>query len=140
MKIGVSTWHTLISQQKRIRSYLYSYIKDYGYNYIYKIFQLVITLFTRKKSSIDLLLKIVMIFDFLCTLDSKPLQKYKKPKFKFRDRSLFSKYDLFFREDCKPKITQKVIEIVAFFPGSLQQTQKTLNKMKLSVVIYMKKC
>ena len=58
--------------------------------------------------------KNVKISYFLSILYSKPLRKFRKPKFRVADRDRISKYDWPFRKGYKPQFTKEVIEIVPF--------------------------
>ena len=89
-------------------------MEDYGYKYIHKLPQFVITLNSRRNSSIDMRPNTVKNCDFMSILYSKRLREYKKPTFKTGDRVRISKYDLPFRKGYKPQFTRWVFENVAF--------------------------
>ena len=98
---------------RSLKNILYRYIEDFGYKYIHKLSQFIITLNSRRNSSIDMRPKTVKNSDFMSLLYSKPLREYKKPTFKIGNRVRISKYDLPFRKGYKPQFTSKVFEIVA---------------------------
>ena len=87
-------------------------MEDFGYKYIHKLPQFIITLNSRRNSSIDLRPNTVKNCDFMSILHSRPLREFKKPTFKINDRVRNSKYDLPFRKGYKPQFTLKVFEIV----------------------------
>ena len=102
--------------ERTIRSWkniLYRYMEDFGYKYIHKLPQFIITLNSRRNSLIDIRPNAVKNCDFVSILYSKPLREFKKPTFKIGDRVRISKYDLPFRKGYKPQFTQEVFEIVA---------------------------
>ena len=92
---------------------LYRYLEDNGYRYIQKLTQFVTTLNSRRNCAVDLIPKNVENSDFLSIPYSKPLRKFRKLKFKIRDKVRISKYDLPFRKGYKPQFTKKIFEIVA---------------------------
>ena len=98
---------------RSLKNILYRYMEDFGYKYIHKLSKIIITLNTRKNSSIDMRPNTVKKCDFLSILYSKPLREFKKPTFKIGDRVRISKYDLPFRKGYKPPFTREVFEIVA---------------------------
>ena len=98
---------------RSLKNILYRYMEDNGYKYIHKMTQIVTTLKSRRKCLINLIPKNVKNSDFLSLLSSKPLQEFRKPKFKVGDRVRISNYDLLFRKGYKPKFTKEVFEIVA---------------------------
>ena len=98
---------------RSLKNILYRYMEDNGYKYIHKLTQFVTTLNSRRNCSTDLIPKNVKNADFLSILDSKPLRKFRRPKFEIGDRVRISKYDLPFRKGYKPQFTKKVFEIVA---------------------------
>ena len=63
---------------RSLKNLPYHYMKDYGYEYINKLSQLVTTLNSRKKCSIDLMPNNIRKLDFLSILYIRPLRKYKK--------------------------------------------------------------
>ena len=68
--------------ERRIRSVkniLYRYMEDYGHKYIHKLPQVVTTLISTEKCSIDLKPKNVKNSDLLSILYSKPLREDRKP-------------------------------------------------------------
>ena len=67
-----------------IENFLYCYKQDYGYKYIHMLPQLVTTLISRKKWSVDSKPKDVKVPDFLSILYNKPLREYRKPKCKIQ--------------------------------------------------------
>ena len=91
----------------------YRYMEDNGYKYNHKLTQFVTTLNSRRNCLIDLIPKNIKNSDFLSILYSKPLQDFRKPKFKVGDRVRISKYDLPFRRGYGPQFTTEVSEIVA---------------------------
>ena len=97
---------------RSLKSYLYRYMEDFGYNYIHKLPQLIITLNSRRNSSLYVRPNTVKNCDFMSILYSKPLQEFKKPTFKIGDRVRISKYD-FFCKGYKPQFTREVFKIVA---------------------------
>ena len=78
---------------RSLKNIIYRYMKDNGYKYIDKLTPFVTTLNSRRNCSIDLIPKIVKNSDFLSILYSKPLRKFRKPKFKIGDRVRISRYD-----------------------------------------------
>ena len=96
-----------------LKNILYRYMENNGQKYIHKVTYFVTTLNCRGNFSIDLILKNVKNSDFLSILYSKPLRKFRKPKFKVGDRVRNSKSDLPFRRGYKPQFTKEVVEIVA---------------------------
>ena len=88
-------------------------MEDNGYKYNHKLTQFGTKLNSRRNCSIDLISKNVKNSDFLSILYSKPPREFRKPKFKVGDRVRISKYDLPFKKDYKPHLTEGVFEIVA---------------------------
>ena len=88
-------------------------MEDFGYKYIHKLPHIIITLNSRKNSSIDVRPNTVKKCDFMSILYSKPLREFKKPTFKIGERVRISKYDLPFRKEYKPQFTREVFENVA---------------------------
>ena len=85
---------------RSLKNILYRYMEDhFGYKYQHKLHQFIITLNSRRNSSIDMRPNTVKNCDFMSTLYSKPLRKFQKPTFKIGDRVQISKYDLPFRKD-----------------------------------------
>ena len=95
------------------KNILYRYMEDFGYKYIHKLPQFIITLNSRRNSLIDMRPKTVKNCDFMSIIYSKPLREFKKPTFKIGDRVRISKYDLPFRKGYKPQFTREVFEIIA---------------------------
>ena len=108
---------------RSLKNILYRYMEDNGYKYIQKLTDFVTTLISRGNCSIDLISKNVKNSDFLSILYSKPLQEFRKPKFKVEDRGRILKYDLPFRKGYKPQFTKQVSEIVAISSKNLPNTQ-----------------
>ena len=77
---------------RSLKNILYRYMEDYGYKYIHKISRFSATMNSRNNRSIDKKPNHVKNSDFMSKLYSKPLRKYKKPKFGIGDRSRLSKY------------------------------------------------
>ena len=98
---------------RSLKNILYRYMEDFGYKYIHKLPQFIITLNSRKNSSIDMRPNTVKNCDSMSILYSKPLREFKKPTFKIVDRVRLSKYDLPFRKCYKPQFRREVFEIVA---------------------------
>ena len=98
---------------RSLKNILYRYMEDFGYKYIHKLPQFLITLNSRRNSSIDMRPNTVKNCDFMSILYSKHLREFKKPTFKIGDRVRISKYDLPFRKGYKPQFTREVCEIVA---------------------------
>ena len=96
-----------------LKNILYRYMEDCGYKYKHKLPQIILTLNSRRNSSIDMRPKTVENCDFMSILYSKHLREYKKLVFKNGDRVRISKYDLPFRKGYKPQFTGEVFEIVA---------------------------
>ena len=90
---------------RSLKNILYRYMEDYGYKYNHKLPQFIATMNSRNNRSKIMKPKLVKNSDFMSILYSKPLRKYKKPKFRIGDRVRISKYDLPFRKGYKPKIT-----------------------------------
>ena len=110
---------------RSLKNILYRYLEDNGYKYIHKLNQFVTSLKSRRNCSIDLIPKNIKNSDFLSILYSKPLRKFRKPKFNVGDRVRISKYDLPFRKRYKPQCTQEVFEIVA--PSSRKPPTYTIK-------------
>ena len=98
---------------RSLKNILYRYMEDFGYKYIHKLPQFIITLSSRRNSSIDMRPNTVKNCDLMSNLYSKPLREFKRPTFKIGDRVRISKYDLPFRIGYKPQFTREVFEIVA---------------------------
>ena len=98
---------------RSLKNILYRYMEDFGYKYIHKLPQFIVTLNSRRNSSIDMRPNTVKKCDFMSNLYIKPLREYKKPTFKTGDRVRISKYDLLFCKGYKPQSTREVFEIVA---------------------------
>ena len=98
---------------RSLKIILYRYMEDNGHKYIHKLTQFVTTLNSRRHCSIDLIPNNAKNSDFLSILYSKPLRKFRKPKFRVGDRGCISKYDLPFSKVYKPQFTKEVFEIVA---------------------------
>ena len=130
---GIQVYSTMsetkaVFEERTIRSLkniLYRYMEDYGYNYIHKPPQFIITSNSRRNISIDMRPTTVKNCDFMSILYSKPLRKYKKPTFKTEDRLRISKYDLPFRKCYKPQCARAVFEIVAI---ATKKTTKIHNQ------------
>ena len=90
---------------RSLKNFLYRYMENHGYKYIYKLPRLVTTLNSRKNCSIDLKPRGVKISDFLSILYNTLLREYRKPKFKNGDKVDISKYDLPFRKGYKSQNT-----------------------------------
>ena len=88
-------------------------MEDCGYKYKHKLRQIIITLNSRRNSSIDMRPNTVENCDFMSILYCKNLREYKKLIFKNGDRLRISKCDLPFRKGYKPQFTREVFEIVA---------------------------
>ena len=84
---------------RSLKNILYRYMEDFGYKYIHKLPQFIITLNSRKNSSIDVRPYTVKKCDFVSILYSKPLREFKKPIFQIGERVRISKYDLPFRKE-----------------------------------------
>ena len=82
---------------RSLKNILYLYMEDFGYKYKHKLPQFIITLNSRRNSSIDMRPNTVKNCDFTSIFYSKPLREFKKPTFKVGDRVRISKYDLPFR-------------------------------------------
>ena len=98
---------------RSLKNIFYRYMEDFGCKYIHKLPQFIVTLNSRRNSSIDKRPNTVKNCDFMSILYSKPLREFKKPTFKIGDRVRISKYDLSFRKGYRPQFTRKVFEIVA---------------------------
>ena len=88
-------------------------MEDNGYKCIQKLTQFITKLSSWRNCSVDLIPKNVQNSDFLSILYSKPLRKFRKPKFKNGDRVRISRYDLRFRKGYEPEFTREVFETVA---------------------------
>ena len=119
---------------RSLKNISYRYMEDSGYKYIHKLPQFIETLISRNNRSIDLKPNHVKNSDFMSILYSKPLRKYKNPKFGSGDRVRISKYDLLLRKNYKPQFTQKNFENIAIGTKELQHKQSKTNKKKLYVV------
>ena len=102
---------------RSLKNLVYRYKEDNGYKYIHKLTQFVTTLNSRRNCSIDLITKNVKNSDFLSILYNKPLQEFRKSKFKVGDRLRMSKFDLPFRKDYKPQFLKEVFKTVAISSG-----------------------
>ena len=98
---------------RALKTILYRYMEDFGYNYIHKLLQFVTTLYSRGNIAIDMRPNTVKNGDFMSFLYSKLLRENKKPTIKIGERLHFSNYDLPFCKDYKPQFTQEVFGIVA---------------------------
>ena len=76
---------------RSLKNILYRYMEDFGYKYTHKLPQFIITLNSRRNSSINMRPNTVKNCDFMSILYSKPLRELKKPTFKFGDRVRISK-------------------------------------------------
>ena len=76
---------------RSLKTILYRYMEDNGYKYIHKLTPIVTTLTSRRNCSIDLIPKNVKSSDFLSILYSKPLRKFREPKFEIGDKIRISK-------------------------------------------------
>ena len=99
--------------KRSLQNELYRHMEDNGYKYNLKKTHIIPTPNSRRNCSKDLILKNVMISDFLSILYSKPIRDLRKPKFKIGDKVRISRYDLPRRKGYKPQSTQEVIEIFA---------------------------
>ena len=97
---------------RSLKNIIYRYMEVNGYKYIHKLTQLVTTINSRKKCSVDLMPKNVKKSDFLSILYSKSLGDFRKPKFEIGDRVRISKFDLPFRKGYDPEFAQEVFQIV----------------------------
>ena len=98
---------------RSLKNYFYRYMEDFGYKYIHKLPQYILTLNSRINSLIDMRPKTVKNCDLMSILYSKPLREYKKHTFKTGNRVGISKHDLPFRKGYKPQCTREVFEFVA---------------------------
>ena len=98
---------------RSLKNILYRYMENYAYKYIHKLPQFIAKLKSRNNRGIDMKRNHVKNSDFMSTLYSKPLRKYKKPEFGVGDRVRNFKYDLPSRKGYKPQFTQEIFEIVA---------------------------
>ena len=96
---------------RSLKNILYRYMEDFGYKYIHKLPQFIISLNSRRNRSIDMRPNTVKNCDFMSILYSKPLREFKKPTFKIGDRVRISKYDLPFRKGYKPQFTGEVLKL-----------------------------
>ena len=109
---------------RSLKNIRYRYQEDNGYKYIHKVIQFVTTLNSRRNCSIDSIPTKIRNSDFLSILYSKPLRKFRKPKFKIGDRVRIAKYDSPFRKGYKPQSTKSVRNCCIFF----QKTSNIHNK------------
>ena len=119
---------------RSLKNISYRYMEVSGYKYIHKLPQFIETMNSRNNRSIDLKPNHVKNSDFMSILYSKPLRKYKNPKFGIGDRVRISKYDLLLRKNYEPQFTQENFENIAIATKKLQHKQSKLNKKKLYVV------
>ena len=106
---GIQTYSTMSEMKaafaertiRSLKSILYRYMKYYGYKYNHKLPEFIATWNSGNTRSIDMKPNNVKNSDFISILYSKPLRKYKKPKFGIGDRIRISKYDLPFRKSEK---------------------------------------
>ena len=98
---------------RSLKIIVYRYMEDLGNKYIHKLPQFIITLNSRRNSSIDIRPNTVKNCDFMSILYSKPLREFKKPTFKIGDRVRISKYGSPFRKGYQPQFTREVFEILA---------------------------
>ena len=89
-------------------------MEKYGYKYIHQLPSVIITLNSRRDSSIDMRPNTAKKCYFLSFLYSKPLREYKKPTFKNGDRVRISNYDSLFRSGYKSQYTREFFELVPF--------------------------
>ena len=68
--------------KRSLKNVLYRYMEDYAYKYVHKLREFITTLNSRRNSSLDTRPNTVKNCDFISTLYSKPLGKYKKLAFK----------------------------------------------------------
>ena len=90
---------------RSLKKILYRYMEDFGYKFIHKLPQFIITLNSRRNSSIDMRPNTVKNCDLMSIFYSKPLREFRKPTFKIGDKLRISKYDLPFRKGYKPQFT-----------------------------------
>ena len=98
---------------RSLKKTLHRYMEDFGHQYMHKLPQFITTLYSRKKSFMDMRPKTVKNCHFMSILYSKRLREYKKPTFKTGNRVRMSKYDLLCGKSYKPQFTREVFEIVA---------------------------
>ena len=63
---------------RSLKNILYRYMEDYGYKYIHKVPDLIVTMISRNNRSINMKPNHVKNSDFVSILHSKPLREYKK--------------------------------------------------------------
>ena len=96
---------------RSLKYFLYRYMEDFGFKYMHKLPQNIITLNCRRNSSIALRPNTVKNCDFMSFLYSKLLREFKKPTFKIGDRVRLSKYDLPFRKGYKMQFTREFLKL-----------------------------
>ena len=87
------------------------YMEDFRYKYIHKLPQFIITLNSRRNSSIDMRPNTVKNCICMSILYSRPLREFKKPTFKIGDRVRISKYDLFFPKVISRSLDEKFLKL-----------------------------
>ena len=98
---------------RALENILYRYMEDYGYKYIYKLPQFLVTMSSRNNRSLDMKPKHFRKSHFISNFHSKPLREYKRPKFGIGERIRFSKSHLPVRKGFKPQLTHEIFESVA---------------------------
>ena len=117
---------------RSLKNILYRFMKDFGHKYVQKPPLFIITLNSRRNSSIDMRPNTVKNCDFMSILYRKPLRAFKKPTFKIGDRVRISKFDLPFRKGYKPQFTREVFEIVA--NATIKPTTYTIKEVQDEII------
>ena len=93
---------------RSLKNILYRYMEDFGYNYIHKLSQFIVTLNSRR-NSLDMRPNTVKNCDFMSILYSKRLREFKNSTFKIGDRVRISKYDLPFRKGYEQGYSRQIL-------------------------------
>ena len=126
---------------RSLKNIFYRYMEDNGYKYFHKLTQFTTTINCRRNCKIDMIPKSAKNSDFLSILYSKPPREFRKPKFNVGDRDRVASHSMTYPSGSVINLSlQKMFsKLLQLLPKNLQQTQKRMNKMRLSAVNFIRK-
>ena len=113
---------------RSLKNILYRYMEDFGYKYIHKLPQFIITWNSRKNSSIDMRPKTVKNCDFMSILYSKPLREFKKPHSKLVTECESQSKTCFFAKVTSRSLKEKFLKLWQLQQENRQHTQSRMSK------------
>ena len=121
------------------KNILYRYLEDNGYKYIHKSTQVVTTLASRRKRSIDLIPRIVEISDSCPFFTANQYENLENPRLKLEKHFAFGSITLPLGRVIGHSVHTIILNVLQFFPKNIQHTQKRTNTTNLSLVIFFRK-